>query len=176
MSVGLSLSGSYPVSGFLSKGPSPTEWLTTLQEWLSQREGEELVSAQMVEGPDGEVLLAQLHPFADELQVSCPRLGEVLLTAATGSCGAGYHQHVVDLAHAIASERQVRWWICSAWPSVQCKSSSPAWLKSVGGSGFEEGVVPRPLSTKGLRLVRQITMRFVCVLSPAVAASANAPG
>lgn len=109
MSVGLSLSGSYPVSGFLAKGPSPTEWLTTFQQWLAEREGAELVSAAMVEGPDGEVLLAQLHPFAEELQVSCPRLGEVVLTAATGSCGAGYHEHVVELAHAIASELKVRW-------------------------------------------------------------------
>ena len=109
MSIGLDISGSYPVSGFLSKGPSPSEWLASFKEWLDAREGEELVSSQLVEGPDGEVLLAQVHPFSEELQVACPRLGEVRLTVSTGSCGPGYHEHVADLAHAMASELKVKW-------------------------------------------------------------------
>lgn len=109
MSLALSLSGKYPVSGLLVKGPGPAEWLATLQEWLAAREGDDIVSLQQVEGPDGEVLLAQLHPFAEELQVTCPKTGEVALTAATGSCGPGYHDHVVELAHAMASELKVKW-------------------------------------------------------------------
>lgn len=109
MTLGLSLPGKYPVSGLLVKGPSPAEWLASLKEWISKREGDELVSLHVVEGPDGEVLMAHLHPFSEELQVSCPRTGEVLLAASTGSCGPGYHQHVVELAHAMASELKVTW-------------------------------------------------------------------
>lgn len=109
MSLGLGLSGKYPVSGLFTKGPSPSEWLGAFQEWIQKREGDDLAGCHVVEGPEGDVLLVQLHPFAEAVQVTCPDTGRVALTAATESCGPGYHQHVAKLADAMASELKVSW-------------------------------------------------------------------
>ncbi len=109
MSLSLNVSGKYPTSGFLTKGPSPSEWLAKAEEWLRAREGDELVAATLVDGPEGPVLLAQLHPGAEEFQISCPRTGEVSITAATASCGAGYHAHACEIVHALGTEMKVSW-------------------------------------------------------------------
>jgi hypothetical protein len=109
MPLAITATGRYPISGLLSKGPGSAEWLAKVQAFLEEREGNELLACEIVEGPDGPVLLAQLHPAAEPMAIGSAGTGRVEINAASTLVGPGHHEHVIDLIDAMAKDLGVKW-------------------------------------------------------------------
>jgi len=109
MPLAITATGRYPISGLLSKGPRPAEWLAKVQGFLEEREGEDLLACETVEGPEGPVLLAQLHPAAEPISIGSSGLGRVELNATSGLVGPGHHEHVIEIIDAMAKDLGVTW-------------------------------------------------------------------
>src|SRR5688572_22508974 len=100
MPLVLTATGRYPISGLLSKGPGSAAWLAKVQAFLEEREGDELLACEIVEGPEGPVLLAQLHPAADPVAIGSPGTGRVEVNATSTFAGPGHHEHVIGILDA----------------------------------------------------------------------------
>ena len=107
MGVGLYLTGTYPSDDV---GQSPEDWLEQAAAWFESREEEPLMlcrnGANSNEQP---TLFVQLHPCAEEIELSVPAPGVCALLAKTSTAGPGYHIFLCDLLHLFSLHAQIDW-------------------------------------------------------------------
>lgn len=111
MGVGIYLEGSYGKPGFLRRPPDPETWLDEIKVWIEQREGDQLLHAEIKRPePRGPLTLyAGLHPANEDLEVQCPKPGRVHASIKTSGAGPGLHQHVSRLLHEMEERFEIRW-------------------------------------------------------------------
>jgi hypothetical protein len=54
-------------------------------------------------------LFVQIHPCAEDVEISVPESGLCLVTAKTSTAGPGYHIFLCELLHAFGAKFQVEW-------------------------------------------------------------------
>jgi hypothetical protein len=111
MGVGIYLEGSYGKPGFLRRPPDSDTWLGEIKTWIEQREGDQLLHAEITRRePRGPLtLFARLHPSNEDLEVQCPKPGKVVVSIKTSGGGPGLHQHACRLLHEMQERFEVRW-------------------------------------------------------------------
>ncbi|HZZ82186.1 MAG TPA: hypothetical protein VFE62_27055 [Gemmataceae bacterium] len=107
MGVGLYLTGTYE-SGAI--GQSAEDWLEQVASWLEGHEEEPLMlchrSANDANQP---TLFVQMHPCAEEVEISVPTPGMCAVVAKTSTAGPGYHIFLCNLLHSLGNQFQLEW-------------------------------------------------------------------
>ncbi|MEQ9076992.1 MAG: sialidase family protein [Sandaracinaceae bacterium] len=86
--------------------PDPRALLETLAEKIRGRDED---PAPLVEvSAEAPLLLAELHPGAEPLRIEAHQR-KLVLEAATGTAGPGYHRHVCALAESLGVDLQIDW-------------------------------------------------------------------
>ena len=107
MGVGLYLTGTYTSDDL---GQSPEDWLEQAAAWFESREEEPLMLCRF--GPNSSehpTLYVQLHPCAEEIELSAPTAGVCAVIAKTSTVGPGYHIFLCDLLHALGAQFHIEW-------------------------------------------------------------------
>src|ERR1700733_10309429 len=107
MGVGLPLQGT-----FRSDEPdqSPGDWLEEVASWLESHEEEPLMLCRVgMNGSDQPALFVQIHPCAEEVEVSVPEPKACLVRAKTSTVGPGYHIFLCDLLRRFGAQFNVEW-------------------------------------------------------------------
>jgi hypothetical protein len=83
--------------------------LQRLEGWLEEA-GEPLAGARMGRNADGRpTLFLNLHPSAEEVEITLPGPGRLAVLAKTSTTGPGYHMFLCDLLHRLGREIGIRW-------------------------------------------------------------------
>lgn len=107
MGVGLYLTGTFPSDAV---EPSPEDWLDEVAAWLESHEEEPLMVCQRgTNSAEHPTLYVQIHPCAEDVEISVPETGLCLVTAKTSTVGPGYHIFLCDLLHAFGAHFKVEW-------------------------------------------------------------------
>jgi hypothetical protein len=108
MGVGLRLTGRYGAGE--GWGPTPQDWLADVAAWLRDNAGEPFRSVRQGNNKGGEpALLASLHPAAEDVHVTVPESGAVVVAAKTSTVGPGYHIYLCDLIRRLGADLDVTW-------------------------------------------------------------------
>jgi hypothetical protein len=106
MGVGLYLTGTFPGSGDSSR----EEWLAEVAAWLEGHEEEPLMVCQHgANDAEQPTLFLQIHPCAEDVEISVPELGVCVVAAKTSTAGPGYHIFLCDLLRALGGQFNVEW-------------------------------------------------------------------
>ncbi len=107
MDVGLFLTGTFPSDAV---GESAEDWLEQVAAWLEGHEEEPLMLChRAANDADQPTLFVQMHPSAEEVEISVPAPGVCAVVAKTSTVGPGYHIFVCDLLHALGTQFHVEW-------------------------------------------------------------------
>jgi hypothetical protein len=107
MGVGVYLTGTYASD---EVGQSPEDWLEQVASWLEGHEVEPLMLCESgVNSDEQPCLSVQIHPCAEDVEISVPQAGICAVSARTSSAGPGYHIFVCDLLHALGSQFRIEW-------------------------------------------------------------------
>ena len=107
MGVGLFLTGTYS-SGAADQ--SADDWLEQVAAWLEGHEEEPLMLChRAANDADQPTLFVQMHPCAEEVEISVPAPGVCAIVAKTSTVGPGYHIFVCDLLHALGTQFHLEW-------------------------------------------------------------------
>src|SRR5438046_2780898 len=107
MGVGLYLTGTYPSDGV---SQSAEDWLEQLAAWIEGHEEEPLMICQAgVNRDEQPVLSVQVHPCAEDVEITVPEAGVCVVSAKTSTAGPGYHIFVCDLLLALGAQFQIEW-------------------------------------------------------------------
>ncbi len=105
MGVGLLLTGRYGATPGDAEG-----WLDRLQSWFEQHAGEPLVRVGLGrDSEDNPVVLANLHPSAEDVEIAVPEPGRLVVSAKTLTVGPGYHAFLCDLLHRLGDAMAIDW-------------------------------------------------------------------
>ena len=58
---------------------------------------------------DHPTLFLQIHPCAEDVEISVPQPGMCLINAKTLTAGPGYHVFLCDLLHSLAAHHHIEW-------------------------------------------------------------------
>src|ERR1019366_8686700 len=107
MGVGLYLTGTYASDDV---GEAPDDWLERAAAWFESREEDPLMLCRVgSNGADQPTLFVQIHPCAEEIELSVPAAGVCAIMAKTSTVGPGYHVFLCDLLHRFTAQFQVEW-------------------------------------------------------------------
>jgi hypothetical protein len=107
MGVGLYITGTYP--SVLAE-QSPDDWLAQVAAWIESHEEEPLMLChEGVNGSEHPTLFVQIHPCAEDVEISVPESGICLVNAKTSSAGPGYHIFLCELLLALGSQFNIEW-------------------------------------------------------------------
>jgi hypothetical protein len=107
MGVGLYLTGVYPTDAVEQ---SPDDWLEQVAAWLESHEEEPLMMCERgVNGSEHPTLFVQIHPCAEDVEISVPDDGVCLINAKTSTAGPGYHIYLCELLHSLGKQFQIEW-------------------------------------------------------------------
>lgn len=107
MSVGILLSGSFPGD---ADGDKASDWLEEVAAWLESHEEEPLMLCRSgVNASEQATLFVQIHPCAEELEISIPELNRCTVSAKTSTAGPGYHIFVCELLLELGKQFQIAW-------------------------------------------------------------------
>ena len=104
MGVGLYLNGTFPLE------QSSDDWLEEVASWLESHEEEPLMFCQFGENDAAQpTLFLQVHPCAEDVEISMPEPGVCLVNAKTSTAGPGYHIFLCELLHSLGKHFHIEW-------------------------------------------------------------------
>jgi hypothetical protein len=107
MGVGFNLIGTYP-GGAVNQ--SPEDWLEQVAAWIESHEEEPLMLCHVEKNDnDQATLFLQVHPCAEDVEISVPEAGVCVASAKTSTVGPGYHIFLCDLMHDLGAQFQIDW-------------------------------------------------------------------
>ncbi|MBM3992863.1 MAG: hypothetical protein FJ303_01705 [Planctomycetes bacterium] len=107
MGVGLLLTGTYASA---ENEPSADSWLQEVASWIEGHEEEPLMVCEAgVNCEEQPTLYVQIHPCAEDVEISVPEPGVCVVSAKTSTVGPGYHIFLCELLHAMSEELGVIW-------------------------------------------------------------------
>ena len=125
MGVGLYVTGRYPA---IDGDQSPEDWLETAAAWLEGHEEEPLMLCRQGQNQDDTpTLFVQVHPSAEDVELSVIDPGQLAVTAKTSSLGPGYHIFLCRLLHSLGQHFDVAW----DEPQAYCTRCRRAFFPSV---------------------------------------------
>jgi hypothetical protein len=108
MGVGLYLTGTFPSE--IGDTSIAAEWLARVAAWLEGHEEEPLMVCQQGQNSsDHPTLFVQIHPCAEDVEISVPDAGLCLVSAKTSTAGPGYHIFLCELLHELGAAFQIEW-------------------------------------------------------------------
>jgi hypothetical protein len=107
MGVGLYLTGIFPSDDGES---AADEWLNEIASWIESHEEEPLMVCQQgMNSADHPTLFMQIHPCAEDVEISVAEAGVCLVTAKTSTAGPGYHIFLCELLHSLGKQFNIEW-------------------------------------------------------------------
>ncbi len=107
MAVGLHLTGRYRPG---DAEQAPEEWLNLVAAWLEGHEEEPLMLCRRGESVAGLPLLSvQVHPCAEDVELTAAAHGRLAVAASTSSLGPGYHIFLCQLLQRLGRHFHVAW-------------------------------------------------------------------
>lgn len=104
--MGLLLSGRYPCK----KDDRADHWLARVEAWLERAENEPLILAEASPNPQGQpTLFWEIHPCAEEVELTVVGPGRVYLAGKSSTVGPGYHDFLCELVHKLTREFHIDW-------------------------------------------------------------------
>jgi hypothetical protein len=106
MGVGLYLTGRFPAA----EGQGPEDWLRDVEGWLEGNVRELLFRANLGRQRDGHPTLSvDLHPSAEDVELTVPEPGRLIVSAKTSTTGPGYHTYLCRLLRRLGADRDITW-------------------------------------------------------------------
>ena len=104
MGVGLFISGTY------ESDKHPEDWLESVGAWFESHEEEPLMMCDFGQNEaEQPTLFLQIHPCAEDVEISVPQPGICLVNAKTSTAGPGYHIYLCDLLRALGEHHGIEW-------------------------------------------------------------------
>jgi len=85
------------------------DWLARAAVWFEGVGDAVLDTRLMRDGEDRPVLLVELHPAAQPIEIRLRGSGRIQVTAITTPAGPGYHQYLCDLVQHLADDFDFEW-------------------------------------------------------------------
>ena len=109
MGVGLYLTGTFPIEG-RHKGHKAENWLEEVAAWLEIKETEPLILCHQGKNNEEQpALFVQIHPCAEDVEITVSEPGRVYVAAKTSTVGPGYHIFLCQILHRFGEEFEIDW-------------------------------------------------------------------
>ncbi|MBA4189854.1 MAG: hypothetical protein C0467_17870 [Planctomycetaceae bacterium] len=109
MPIALSLTGHLTLGDRRLSRSEARDWLARAAVWF-EGVGDAVIDTRLMrDGEDRPVLLVDLHPVSPPVELRLRGSGKIQATATTTPAGPGYHQHLCDLLHQLASDFDFDW-------------------------------------------------------------------
>jgi len=108
MGVGLYLQGQYGTK-FDPARRQARPFLHRIEQWF-ERNGEPFLAARMGRNHAGKpTLFIRLHPASEEVEITLPRPGRIIVSARTSTLGPGYHIGLCDQIRQLGEFVGIEW-------------------------------------------------------------------
>lgn len=133
--LGLSLIGQAAKRGIIGRQPSPERLLGEIEGWLAAGAADLIRTRRWAgDGSGSGTLLVNVHPAAEEMEVSAGDAGGVMIRAVTSGAGPGYHTYVCHLVKRLGAELGIVW----AAPDAEAGTGDATRYFETGDRSFAE--------------------------------------
>lgn len=102
--------GLYLTGRFYEGHVNPEAWAEKVAGWFEENSGEPLESLGTGKNSEGaQTVYLNLHPCAEDVEISVPAEGLVIVSGKTSTVGPGYHCYVADLVRQFGHQLGVSW-------------------------------------------------------------------